>query len=700
MKIATTHALQTAVVLGVVASFSFSTLTQAQSSGPDLTISPNPPGTLTAPTIAIQGVPTSFAIEIENIGTSAAYNPTHTFVAEMRGPTPGTSLDAANSVVTQGDYAYVVSRIRDSLAVIDITDPVNPVFKTELRFTTTNYLDGAFDIALQGNYAYIANFDRDSLAVIDISDPLNPVFKSELRAANSYLDKAQAVTVSGNYAYVVTYRPSLESPAGSENWISQASLVIIDISNPLNPTKASQLEHTGHVGHVGSLAGRTGWENLTDVAVKENYAYVTDRDGWSFGVIDISNPASPTFVTELQGSTYDGISEVFISGNYAYVTMGIGDSFGVIDISNPLSPTLIGTTQGPTPGTSLDGASESFVDGGYAYVATANRDSLAVINVSDPASPTFVVETRGTTPGTSLDNAQSVVVQDGYAYVANFNRDSLAVIDISESFKNVLKMSSSADGSSPTSLATADAGPLSAGEITSGFSISYTPTDMDIGNRYFQICADEGLAGDKSITEEDETNNCTAWTPITVSFPIPECSTFTVTPGSLLYGEGVDVAWSCSNSSSCTAVDNPVGFTTGGATSGSQASIIPSPGINQRFGVICAQQATGTEFTIYSDPFDVIEPDGSIIASPPQITSLTSSTINASCTGSTYGSVVKLGGGIKCEGAADGDGNFSCSFNTGLGEVGTYRLACDPPSGGDPVERDARVQFKVRFRLF
>jgi len=56
-------------------------------------------------------------------------------------------------------------------------------------------------------------------------------------------------------------------------------------------------------------------------------------------VVDISNPASPTFVGSYLGGTASAIS---VQGNYAYFTDS--NSLKILDVTNPASPTLEYTT--------------------------------------------------------------------------------------------------------------------------------------------------------------------------------------------------------------------------------------------------------------------------------------------------------------------------------------------------------------------
>jgi len=85
------------------------------------------------------------------------------------------------------------------------------------------------------------------------------------------------------------------------------------------------------VGHWGS-------GSYQDVVVVGNYAYVAaGRTG--IDIIDISNPASPTLVS--QYDTSGPARDVFVDGNFAYVADSTA-GLQIIDISNKASPTRLG----------------------------------------------------------------------------------------------------------------------------------------------------------------------------------------------------------------------------------------------------------------------------------------------------------------------------------------------------------------------
>lgn len=179
---------------------------------------------------------------------------------------------------------------------------------------------------------------------------------------------------------------------------------IINISDPANPTFKSSINTSGRVQAL---------------YVSGDYAYVSGDSplGYGLRIINISDPANPT----LKGSYLEGMYGIFVSGIYLYTS-----NLKIIDISNPDKPSPLGFYDVP-------GAYNVHVQGNYAYVSTvsaghSNPPSLQIINSSNPKKP--FPEGSVEMP----DDASDVYVQGNYAYVAA-SRSGLIIIDVSKPTK-------------------------------------------------------------------------------------------------------------------------------------------------------------------------------------------------------------------------------------------------------------------------
>ncbi len=128
------------------------------------------------------------------------------------------------------------------------------------------------------------------------------------------------IFLKGNYVYAASANDSKE-------------LIIFDISDPLNISEVGSLNLTGTAdglnvivfGNTVAAVGRT------DAATDE------------FSFIDVSNPASPTVISEL-GSDNGDVNDFAISGNRLFTISEESDQdVWIFDISNPSAPTKIST---------------------------------------------------------------------------------------------------------------------------------------------------------------------------------------------------------------------------------------------------------------------------------------------------------------------------------------------------------------------
>jgi subtilisin family serine protease len=291
-------------------------------------------------------------------------------------------LSYANAVAVVSNYAYVVG---DTLEIIDISNPSNPVFKSSYDIAYGQ------DIQIVGNYAYVADGSL-GLQIINISNPSAPTLAGSYDTPNH----AYGVQIVGNYAYVAD---------------SSSGLKIINISNPSAPT----------------LAGSYDTYYAHGVQVVGNYAYIADSSS-GLKIVNISNPSAPTLYGSYNTYYTEGVEVV---GKYAYVADG-NSGLTILNISNPAAPTLAGSysTSGFAQGVQ--------VTGNYAYIADGDS-GLQIINISNPSAPTFAgfYDTTG--------SAYGVQVAGNYAYVAD-GESGLQIINISSPSAPTLSGSYAATG--------------------------------------------------------------------------------------------------------------------------------------------------------------------------------------------------------------------------------------------------------------
>jgi hypothetical protein len=223
--------------------------------------------------------------------------------------------NAGDRLFVQGKYAYVVEggSYTNSFEIFNISNPAAPVRVSQSNLT-------AFDqasIYVQGNYAYIAigGSASQGFDIFDVSNPAAPILKSATDLNYGVPD--DGIFVSGNYAYIA-------EGAGTTN-----AFQIFDVSNPSAPVLAGQAD-LANAGSIDTGGGDSIW-------VRDGFAYIVEGAGTTnaFEIFDVSNPATPSRVSQSPLANSGQPDDIFVSGNYAYIVEGSGttNAFEIFDIS-------------------------------------------------------------------------------------------------------------------------------------------------------------------------------------------------------------------------------------------------------------------------------------------------------------------------------------------------------------------------------
>jgi len=245
------------------------------------------------------------------------------------------SPGSANQVQVVGTTAYVVDWFpNESLQIIDVTDPSDPLFLGSLSIATS-----PIGFAVDGTTVYLPG-SAAGLRVIDASDPSAP----EQVGFFGALGAARDIVVRDGVGYLAL----------------TSSLRTIDVRNPSNPIQ------------IGSTVRLDA--SVEFVAVVGDYAYTTDFIDGIMQIFDISDPTTIESVGTYSG--FDFVTDIDAVGTMVYVTDMLG--LHILDASDPAAPTLVSFT----PSGNAKGIS---VLGNTAYIA--GGPGLVIYDVSDPSAP-------------------------------------------------------------------------------------------------------------------------------------------------------------------------------------------------------------------------------------------------------------------------------------------------------------------------
>jgi hypothetical protein len=273
--------------------------------------------------------------------------------------------------VIDGNYAYL-GTVYDGLRIIDLSNPLQPV---EVASCDSGLCGSA---TVTGTHLVISKYD--SLAIWNVADPAHPILESTFPMQYPILD----VFSSGNLvcgAYYYGHSPM--------------SVAVVDISNPAAPVQVSSF------GLVGALA----WIKINGTTGYVAGAAFPGSGGLGICIMNLIDPVNPSFLGIIH--TYG--SDMAVRGNYAYLT---DRNHGVIslDISNPVMPESLHCTPGGCP-------RRIEIAGDYAYVISTDQGSPAYLYTFSLAYPAVPMQVGSLYIG--FFNPDNVLAaQNGYLYLA------------------------------------------------------------------------------------------------------------------------------------------------------------------------------------------------------------------------------------------------------------------------------------------
>jgi len=232
------------------------------------------------------------------------------------------------------------------------------------------FIEDSLLYALKGTRLYIA----------DITDMANPVELGSVALPGD----GRRMVMQNNIIYISC---------------TLGGIAIVDVSNPADPTQLSTL-----VFDTTEQGCRT-----FDVAVKDNYAYIADYNG--FYVVDVTDPALPALAASF--TAFDSADhhayDVYIDGTYAFVSTE-NEGLYILDITNPADPQKVSSFKDSEKSISMFYCVVR--EGNYLYIA-GGIQGLVILDITDITDPQLV----SYQPGNDYGGALVVVKKDNYVYM-------------------------------------------------------------------------------------------------------------------------------------------------------------------------------------------------------------------------------------------------------------------------------------------
>jgi hypothetical protein len=279
----------------------------------------------------------------------------------------GGGATALDVLVRSNNLIYAgASGAENGLVIFDISDPDNVVqrssFSTDNPISVRNNWWGndVVGLTVDGTYAYLATL-YGGLVIVNVSNPDSPTFVSKLALHNQNppdTKETWEIKVVGNYAFI----------AGG------LGMFVVDVTNKANPTLVANLD-------LGAL-------RATDIVISGNYAYLA-LGRYGFTVVDITDPTNPVEVAAVP-DIYSPLIlaySVAVKDEYLYVSAHFTNKIRVYNITNPASPVYLTSVDAAAD---TGGAPRSLTVEGKTLYASAGTGGVYVFDVSNPSVPTLL----------------------------------------------------------------------------------------------------------------------------------------------------------------------------------------------------------------------------------------------------------------------------------------------------------------------
>lgn len=243
--------------------------------------------------------------------------------------------------VDHDDGMAYLARGAHGLKIVDLTDPVSPVFRGGLGALQT-----ALDVIFRDGFVYVA-LGSEGVAVVDVGDPDRPSLVGRIGTPGN----ARGITVSDTIAYVAD---------------DVVGLMLVGIGSPDNPCALG----------VDNSPG-----TAVDAAVSGAFAYVADEVN-GLRVVNVNNPAEPWLSNTV---SLPGVAQgVAVAGGHAFVAAGTG-GLQIVDVSRPGAEAVVGTLDTRDKALTVD----LVAGNGVAFIASGGGGT-EVVDVSQPGAPIVV----------------------------------------------------------------------------------------------------------------------------------------------------------------------------------------------------------------------------------------------------------------------------------------------------------------------
>ena len=286
-----------------------------------------------------------------------------------------------NLLIVNNDHNYI--------KIFDITDPVNMILLNTLDFTHLDFAAVNFDYEDDNLYLAGLNDNNSTLVIYNLADINNPVYLGNYTA--QYKSLGMKVIVEDSIAYIMNEYDlqvisllNLTAPSliktitfSLENSVELDDMILADETIYIIKDLELFVYDVSNSANIFVIDKKIEFQNLQELAIQENYLYITSPYTFEIIIYDTSTPSSLIRASTFSfgGYSYD----VCVEKKIAYVANS-GGGIQILDVSEAKKPKIIGSY--------YDGDIITLVKkSGAILFSITQYKCMKMIDVSNPRSP-------------------------------------------------------------------------------------------------------------------------------------------------------------------------------------------------------------------------------------------------------------------------------------------------------------------------
>ena len=168
-------------------------------------------------------------------------------------------------------------------------------------------------------------------------------------------------------------------------------------------------------------------QDFADIWGEGNFAYIAHSGQRVVTIVDITDPAAPTFAARYDAVTLSSAQDVKVEGGLMFVGLeNASPGVHIVDVRDPYAPVKL------TDVTVMSSVHNVFYDQGWLYIVDSSQTRIEIVDLRDydpDAAPATISTSTWTLTGVGGQLVHDITVRDGRLYAAAW--DSLQVYDVS-----------------------------------------------------------------------------------------------------------------------------------------------------------------------------------------------------------------------------------------------------------------------------